>query len=307
MLKGIDISHYNNERGEIDWSTLEKAGYSFVMIKFTEGRNYIDPKHEENVQQAKKHGFLIGGYHYAHFQNVREARKEVAFFKSIAGNYKLDYAILDIEFPDAQGDLTFEAATFMEEIADLAQPLLYSYPNWIQNHFSEEINQYPLWIAHYGVKSPSIQPWEEWEVWQHTSTGSVVGMTGDVDENYMKPHFAARKPEPEVSHKQSDATKTYAIQKGDTFWGLEENWGLKHGTLTGLNPKVNPRKLRIGERIHVPKDVGLKDKIYKVKAGDTLSEIAVKFHTTVKEIMRMNPDIHNADVIITGEKIRIPK
>lgn len=311
MLKGIDISHYNNERGEIHWPVLEKAGYSFVMIKLTEGRNYIDQKHEENVRQARKHGFLIGGYHYAHFQNVREAKKEAAFFKSIAGNLKLDYAILDIEFSDAQGDLTFEAAAFMDEIADLAQPLLYSYPNWIQNHFSEEINQYPLWIAHYGVKSPDIQPWQEWQVWQHSSTGNVDGITGDVDENVMKPHFAARKPTKKAEHKTSESTKTYAIHKGDTFWGLEEKWGLQHGILARINPNLNPQELQIGQKIHVPQN-GKRNQSqsllsYKVQPGDTLSELAVKYQTTVKAIMRMNPDIHDPNLIVAGEKIRIPK
>lgn len=43
----------------------------------------------------------------------------------------------------------------------------------------------------------------------------------------------------------------YKIKKGDTFWGLEREWGLPHGTLQKLNPKVNPRKLQIGEGIKI--------------------------------------------------------
>lgn len=307
MLKGIDVSHYNNDRGLIDWDQVKTNGYDFAMIKLTEGRNYVDPKHEENVHNAKKHEFLVGGYHYAHFQNVREAKREAAFFKSIAGSHKLDYAILDIEFPEANGDLTFEAAAFMDEISDLAKPLLYSYPNWIQHHFSEEINKYPLWIAHYGVKSPDIQPWEEWQVWQHSSTGRVKGMAGDVDEDVMKPGFAVNKSRSKIHPKLSESTGTYTIQKGDTFWGLEEKWGLQHGTLAVLNPNVNPRKLSIGQKIHVPRNVKQHSEVYKIRPGDTLSEIAVKHHTTVRALMHMNPEIKDADRIFAGEKISIPK
>lgn len=41
----------------------------------------------------------------------------------------------------------------------------------------------------------------------------------------------------------------YEIIRGDTFWGLEDAWGLEHGTLTDLNPGQNPRTLQIGQRI----------------------------------------------------------
>lgn len=48
----------------------------------------------------------------------------------------------------------------------------------------------------------------------------------------------------------ASAPKTYyTIQEGDTFWGLEDAWGLAHGTLQQLNPGQNPRTLQIGQRI----------------------------------------------------------
>ncbi len=44
----------------------------------------------------------------------------------------------------------------------------------------------------------------------------------------------------------------YIIQKGDTFWGLEEKWNIPHGILQDLNPTLNPRKLKIGQNIKMP-------------------------------------------------------
>lgn len=41
----------------------------------------------------------------------------------------------------------------------------------------------------------------------------------------------------------------YTISRGDTFWGLENAWNLKHGTLQNLNPDLNPRTLQIGQSI----------------------------------------------------------
>lgn len=51
--------------------------------------------------------------------------------------------------------------------------------------------------------------------------------------------------------KKSDATAEtyYTIIGGDTFWGLEDAWGFTHGTLTNLNPDLNPRTLQIGQSI----------------------------------------------------------
>lgn len=46
---------------------------------------------------------------------------------------------------------------------------------------------------------------------------------------------------------------------------------------------------------------------YKVKSGDTLSEIAAKFGTTVSKIMSANPNIKNKNLIYAGSTIKIPK
>ena len=47
------------------------------------------------------------------------------------------------------------------------------------------------------------------------------------------------------------------------------------------------------------------DQYYTVKRGDTLSAIAVKHHTTVKNLMALNPHIKNANLIYVGDVIRL--
>lgn len=46
--------------------------------------------------------------------------------------------------------------------------------------------------------------------------------------------------------------------------------------------------------------------LYKIQKGDTLSAIAKKFNTTVAEILAIN-DIKNANMIVIGQNIKIPK
>ena len=43
--------------------------------------------------------------------------------------------------------------------------------------------------------------------------------------------------------------------------------------------------------------------IHTVVKGDTLSELAVKYKTTVSKLMQLNPDIKNADLIYIGQKL----
>lgn len=55
---------------------------------------------------------------------------------------------------------------------------------------------------------------------------------------------------PAEQHEKHSPLKTYyTIRPGDTFWGLEDAWNIPHGQLAVLNPKLDPRKLQIGERI----------------------------------------------------------
>ena len=44
---------------------------------------------------------------------------------------------------------------------------------------------------------------------------------------------------------------------------------------------------------------------YTIKPGDTLSGIAVKFRTTVNQLMALNPQIKNPNLIYEGHTIRI--
>ena len=47
-------------------------------------------------------------------------------------------------------------------------------------------------------------------------------------------------------------------------------------------------------------------KVYVVKKGDSLSEIAQHHKTTVAKLMKANPKIKSSDKIIVGQKIAIP-
>lgn len=61
---------------------------------------------------------------------------------------------------------------------------------------------------------------------------------------------------------------TYAIKKGDTFYSLEKKWGMKSGTLQKLNPKVDPKELKVGQKINISEAKTNKDFLIRVKADN---------------------------------------
>lgn len=57
MLRGIDVSSYQS-------STYDTDGLSFVFIKATEGRSYVNPKLAAQTQRGRDAGLVVGFYHF---------------------------------------------------------------------------------------------------------------------------------------------------------------------------------------------------------------------------------------------------
>lgn len=64
---GIDISGY---QGGIDLSEVAREGFSFVVIKATEGDNYVNPSYASQVSRALSAGLLVMSYHFVHATDV---------------------------------------------------------------------------------------------------------------------------------------------------------------------------------------------------------------------------------------------
>ncbi|MFF1603714.1 GH25 family lysozyme [Streptomyces mirabilis] len=57
MLRGIDVSAYQSTAFSTD-------GLSFVFVKATEGRTYVNPKLTAQVKTARDAGCVVGFYHF---------------------------------------------------------------------------------------------------------------------------------------------------------------------------------------------------------------------------------------------------
>lgn len=114
-------------------------------------------------------------------------------------------------------------------------------------------------------------------------------------------------PEPtKVSDKPNDGH--YNIKPNETFWGLEEAWGLPHGTLQQLNLNVEPRHLQIGQDIIVPTDKipePPKPRTLQIVDGDTFWGIEAHFGWNHGTLQDLNPGV-NPRMLQIGQTINIP-
>lgn len=100
----------------------------------------------------------------------------------------------------------------------------------------------------------------------------------------------------------------HTISQGDTFWGLEEQKGYKHGTLAQLNPGLDPKKLSIGEQINLPDEStappSTPEEYYTILPGDTYWGLENAWQLPHGTLQQLNPDIP-ARAIPVGARIRI--
>jgi GH25 family lysozyme M1 (1,4-beta-N-acetylmuramidase) len=189
--KGIDVS---NNNGTINWTSVKNAGISFAFIKATEGTTFKDSYYPANWAGAKSVGIVRGAYHFARPSTSPSATQsginQANFFLGYAPPSKGDLQVVcDFEVTGGLNatDLAAWLTGFCQQIQTMTHrpAIVYTYPSFWSNMPSSWTNMNcALWIANYGVTSPTIpSPWASsgYAFWQYSSTATVAGVSGNCD------------------------------------------------------------------------------------------------------------------------------
>ena len=327
--KCIDVSTWN---GIIDWEKVYKSGVRYAMIRSSfgvENPNQIDNKFVRNITNAVRAGVKCGVYHYSYAQSAFEAKREAEFCLKTIKGYKIDLPVaFDIEDSSqthlGKDTLTSIVIAFCDRIKSAGyRPMLYCNPNWLCNYLHKDklINKYDIWLANWGVSAPSYNC----AIWQYSENGSVPGISGSVDMNWIYKDYistkpATTKPVTKPSNvKKTDYSVKVTVQAGlNVRKGAGTNYNiitaLKCGTVVTVS-KVSGNWGYVGKYggwicLDYTAKVGTtstvkSDKIYyTVKSGDTLSYIAYRYNTTVDKLVSLN-NIKNRDLIYVGQRLRV--
>ena len=194
-MNGIDISSY---QAELNAGIVPS---DFVIIKATEGTNYINPTWAEQAGQVIQTNKLLGLYHFA---SVGNPIAEADFFISVVKDY-IGKAVLVLDFEagaiNAWGNVG--ARQFLNRVKEKTgvYPMIYmSAEVTRQFNWSTISNTKPLWVAQYASMNPTgyqSEPWTDgkgygaWSsaaIHQYSSAGSLANWNGNLDINlaYIK-------------------------------------------------------------------------------------------------------------------------
>lgn len=192
----IDVSRY---QGTIDWAQVAAAGYKGAMLKTVSTNHklskradglYIDPTFETNYRNARAAGLDVGVYYYTYATNKGMVNAELSLLRQAVYGKELtlpvavdveDNKLVSLDKQDLT-DLTAYALHEVEQMGFYAQ--LYTYTSFAKAHLfvgGAALHPYDVWLADYTGKTPKVD--FKYTAHQHTSKGSVPGISGNVDLN----------------------------------------------------------------------------------------------------------------------------
>ena len=214
---GIDVSHWQNDRGTIDWSAVRNSGVDFVIVKvggrYNDGSFYTDKCYKQNIEGALAAGLRVGVYFWSEAVTEAEAREEANYVTGLIYMYNITLPIcMDYEWCPSQyrsdcrlynsrqnaAQRTAVANAFMNQCAlNGYTGALYANKSTLRNFFDGDslAANGRVWIANYsnpqwtGYLSNAgylaTTDYEKtYDFFQFSSQGSVPGITGYVDLDY---------------------------------------------------------------------------------------------------------------------------
>lgn len=185
-VKGMDISYY---QGDINWQQAKDDGIAYAFIRVSDGTGFNDPKFARNWSEAKRVGVRRGVYQF--FRSNQDPIAQANLLISRVGQLLPGDLppVIDVESTDGQSAATIRSKVgrWLDHVeARLGvRPIVYTGPYfWRDSVGGPDFDDHPLWVAHYGTSCPLVPPtWTRWTFHQHTSSGRVRGITGNVDMN----------------------------------------------------------------------------------------------------------------------------
>ena len=273
-VQGIDVSHY---QGKIDWGKVKSAGMAFAFTKATESTNSTDSQFSVNWPAIKAAGLLRGAYHFFHAD--QDATAQANFFLQVTDIGPGDLpAVIDIETTSNASDSAIVSGvqTWLNVVQQATGivPMIYTAGSFWNAHLNSSFGNYPLWVANYGVTTPKLPTgWNNWNFWQYSQSGTVSGISGNVDMDYFNGSLAqlnafvgssqTSQPTPDINSSDADNSTastgggggggyTYVVKSGDTLDGIAASFNTTAAELQQANRIQNPNDIQVGQILTIP-------------------------------------------------------
>ncbi len=202
-IPGIDVSTH---QGDIDWAQVKAAGVEFAIIRvgyrtYGGGEINFDESFAKNLSEADAAGIKTGVYFFSQAVSTEEAIAEADAVIDAIAPYNITYPVVydwEIIYDDnARTDnvpvdvLTDACIAFCERVKSAGYtPMIYQ--NKRTSLFKLDLprlQDYDFWLAEYN-DGPTY--FYDFDMWQYSCTGRILGITGDVDLNISFKDYSAQ-------------------------------------------------------------------------------------------------------------------
>lgn len=188
---GIDVSYWN---GDIDWEKVRDAGVDYAIIRCGYGDDLSsqdDLRFIQNVKGAKAAGVEIGVYLYSYASSVSQAQSEAAHTvrllraAGLSGSdvpYGVYYDLEESSVGSVANRslLARMSRTYCSAVKAAGyRPGVYANLWWWNTYLTDSaFNSWSRWVAQWNTSCTYLGTYD---MWQCSSTGSVPGISGNVD------------------------------------------------------------------------------------------------------------------------------
>ena len=189
--KGIDLSHWQTVTS---FHGLAASGIQFVYAKATQGSRYVDPTFADYRSRSAEVQIRFGAYHF--LTPGDPPADQATNFYNVYQRYGAGDLPMAVDVESQPGwdgismkDRVALLSSFLNAVTNLIRipnsaksvlPLIYCSPGWWAQYFgAADFSGHPLWVAEYGVESPTVPaPWETWTCWQYADNGTSSSVEG---------------------------------------------------------------------------------------------------------------------------------
>lgn len=190
-LKGIDVSQY---QGKIDW-LLVAENVDFALIRCSiiglAYPNNVDLKFYENWEKANGHNIAIGTY--CVHQPLLDVKLQIDNYLQHRPVYSDFPPIIDVEISNGLSSDTITkhllgCINYLYSQTGV-YPIIYTSAGFWEQHINIAVfgdtGHLKLWLASWTSEPHIPRGWNNYYIWQYSSTGNVPGIQGAVDMNSM--------------------------------------------------------------------------------------------------------------------------
>lgn len=149
----------------------------------------------------------------------------------------------------------------------------------------------------YGVSIDDIKRWNNLGSSKIIAGKTLILYTNGNNDNTSNTTIAENK----------SSSSTHKVKRGETISGIAEKYHVSIASLKKLNDMTD-NTIIIGEELQIPQSGGVSNQLsddgyHTVENGETLYSIAIKYHTSVQKIKKINN--LSSSKIIVGQKLKV--